>query len=83
MGWHWGGTHTRKWHGPPQGILGMGFGVKRTDGIVAAQECVRVYVRKKLSKYARHRRATAQPPGLEPILSKRAPASAKTAAPLG
>jgi len=50
MGWHWGGNHTRHWHGLPQGILGIGFGVKRADGKVAATECVRVYVSKKRGK---------------------------------
>jgi len=49
MGWHWGGSHTRNWHGLPRGILGIGFGVKRTKGKVAAQECLRVYVSNKLS----------------------------------
>jgi hypothetical protein len=50
MGWRWGGKHTRKWHGLPQGILGVGFGVKRSDGKIAAQDCIRVYVRKKMSQ---------------------------------
>jgi hypothetical protein len=47
MGWHWGGRHTRKWHGLPQGIVGVGFGVKRSGGKFAAEDCIRVYVRSK------------------------------------
>lgn len=50
MGWHWGGSHTRHWHGLPQGILGIGFGVKRAGGKVDTTECVRVYVSKKRGK---------------------------------
>jgi len=50
MGWHWGGTHTRNWHGLPQGILGIGFGVKRTEAKAAAQDCIRVYVKQKRPK---------------------------------
>lgn len=49
MGWHWGGNHTRNWHGLPKGILGIGFGVKRADGKVVARESLRVYVSNKLS----------------------------------
>jgi hypothetical protein len=50
MGWHWGGNHTRNWHGLPQGILGIGFGVKRTQGKAAAQDCIRIYVKQKRPK---------------------------------
>jgi hypothetical protein len=47
MGWRWGGKHTRSWHGLPQGIVGVGFGVKRTDGKAVAGDFIRVYVRNK------------------------------------
>lgn len=47
MGWHWGGAHTRMWHGLPRGILGIGFGVKRKKGKVKEAECIRVYVSRK------------------------------------
>jgi hypothetical protein len=47
MGWHWGGDHTRNWHGLPHGVLGVGFGVKRQDGKAVADDCIRVYVTKK------------------------------------
>jgi hypothetical protein len=50
MGWHWGGNHTRRWHGLPHGILGVGFGVKRTEGKPATKDCIRVYVRRKRPK---------------------------------
>ncbi len=47
MGWHWGGKHTRQWHGLPRGIVGIGFGVKRTNGKAAMPDCIRVYVKTK------------------------------------
>jgi len=52
MGWHWGGPHTRHWHGLPRGIAGIGFGVKRTDGKAVANNCIRVYVNSKRSRKA-------------------------------
>ena len=50
MKWPWGGKHTRNWHGLPPGIVGIGFGVKRAGGKVAAKNCLRIYVRKKMCK---------------------------------
>lgn len=50
MKWPWGGKHTSHWHGLPQGILGIGFGVKRTASKAAARDCIRVYVRQKQAK---------------------------------
>jgi hypothetical protein len=47
MEWHWGGKHTRRWHGLPAEIAGIGFGIKRTKGKVAEKDCLRVYVRRK------------------------------------
>src|SRR5437879_3245197 len=56
MGWHWGGKHTRIWHGLPHGVLGIGFGVKRAEGKRVSGEALRVYVRKKLPLRALSRR---------------------------
>lgn len=50
MGWHWGGKHTRMWHGLPEGILGIGFGMKLTKGKLVEGDFVRIYVRKKHPK---------------------------------
>jgi len=51
MGWH-AGKRTRLWHGLPSSILGVGFGIKRTNGEAVARDCLRVYVRKKLANRA-------------------------------
>jgi hypothetical protein len=49
--WVWGGSHTRRWHGLPQNILGIGFGTKRSDGRPAGDNnSLRVYVRQKRAK---------------------------------
>jgi hypothetical protein len=50
MNWPWRGKHARRWHGLPQGILGLGFGVKRKDGQISEHACVRVYIRSKAKK---------------------------------
>ena len=50
MRWQWGGKHTRHWHGLPPGILGIGFGVKRTAGKVVDKKSLRIYVNRKLSR---------------------------------
>ncbi len=50
MGWRWEGRHSKAWHGLPFGVVGIGFGIKRAEGKRAERDCIRVYVRKKLSK---------------------------------
>jgi len=46
MGWR----ASPRSHGLPAGVLGIGYGYKRTSGKRVSTECLRVYVRRKVSK---------------------------------
>ena len=43
------GRQRRPTHGMPEGIIGIGFGWKRTEGKQSAINCIRVYVKRKLA----------------------------------